>query len=312
MNTINGLIAGGYIPRNVPDAVIKQMETRLGLSGNRDEKLSSEKLNAIIYSKELTRYRVGSSIKSKHDSVISEYQELINQYNNIKKYIDGNKSLDPNGEILANVNDLLNTLTTEEASYKNQVSNFRSVNDYFKFNSGTKLEELGAVQNKVAEFYDKKLSNVDERLGKLYKKLDTVKQRKYHGIGRKIKAGMEVRRLEAKIEALKQKHGVLYNAQSRIVNSHTNRYINAMNRRFDRQFDELNKLNDLIEYNKEINDNINDLQNDMNQALSNGKLRKRDRLERKMNRLKNKQGKINGKIHMEAQINSKADYSFSR
>ena len=256
----------GVIPNDIPDNVMLQIFNKIGINTYDPKmKLSQDQISRILYSTQLNDYKVRTTMSNSHRGVLAKYDELIKGYAQILQGIYGRSGFDQERQAISG---LLTKLQNERASYQNQINGFglSNVSQYFAFGNNNKVVQgTNDLFKTIAKNTQQQQQQVDEKLDKLYKKLDIAKKSQNRTITGKLKSSIRIRKLESKINKLRNKQGKLRNTQSKILNANTGMYLGKMNRRFEQYFRELNSINDMVEEKKYMMDEIDASLNEQNE-----------------------------------------------
>lgn len=255
----------GIIPKDIPDNILIDLCNRIGINNfSMQMSLNQEQISRIVYSSDVNNYKVKSSLSNSHQSVIAKYDELINGYVNILNGIKSRSGFDEEKQAISG---LITKLQTEKSNYQKQINGFslNNVSQYFDYGINNKISQTAndTLKN-IAKATEEQQNQIDNKLDKLYKKLDHAKNSRNRTISGKLKASIRTRNLEAKINKLRSKQGKLRSRQSRIVGTNTRMYLDKMNKRFEKYFAELNNINDIIEDKKYMIDEIESSLNEQN------------------------------------------------
>lgn len=259
----------GLLPKEIDENMLVSLANRLGIINfSMDIELDKDMANRILYSPEVNNYKVKKELSTIHEGVVKRYESLINGY---KKLIVGLGSREGFDDEKKAMQDLIEKLETEKESYQNTINGFSlgNTSQYFDFGNEHLINKTkNEIFKSISSDNDEKQAKIDEKLNHIYRNLNNAKSSKNRTMTGKLRQAFRVKKLEKQVERLQKKQGLLRNNQSKLIEFNTNLYINNMEKRFSKYFEELDKINDTLENKKYIQDEIESINNDKEELNS--------------------------------------------
>lgn len=279
--------------------------------------------------------RIKKDIQREHKSVIKRYDEIIGNYKSMLSKMQGNPKFE---DEIAKVTELIGTLESERASYRETVMNFdgQSIDEYFDFAVSNNAGIASLVSNHasaIATEKEDKTVALDAEISSLANQKQRLESVNARNIFTKMKRDANIKRLTSRIERLKKKQGRIKSSQRKLIDFSTEKYKKRMEkefRKFQREQEKLdlavqqkmNKLEDLNEKQSKIdrlNQKIVSLEekkktvSDFAKARIDGKKSKlearRERIEKAKKRLEEKIGRIDLSQQYQTSFNDNFAYS---
>lgn len=300
--SIKYYVQNNMLPNNIKPSMWQQICAELGIKARHTNiALSDEDFKKLRYSKAVHEASVRSSIESRHNKVIKEYETLIKKYQKLSSEMTAPELASEK----ANMDSIVSRLQVEKAEYETKIGDFGyGVENYFAFEQSVSSN----VESKRAARVDGKLDKVEKDIKEVYSTLEEQKQELANSRSKfkKVIVNRRINKTMAKISRLQEKQGRLSTTQNMIINASTDRYIEKKNKEKARQLEEhrkmseyAGKINTMNERKAALGSEIEDVSRDI-ESITGNRLRdkidrlslqaSRRKLEGELRRLKNKQG----------------------
>lgn len=278
-------------------------------------KFNEEELRRLFTNRYIHAASVNSIVKKTHNSVISEYDKMINRYSVLYESIkDSSLSSEDKQGILAIINDLKDA----REKYEDVKANISILKDNYGFDE-TMLNGIERVANSTL---NEGIRENDKKLQSEYKELNRLVEegKKYKTKFKQLSNKAKINRVRKRIESLQAKKGSLSSVQQRIVNKANEKYISLREKEIMKYAKEFERERAYTERRIENNKQIEAYTNDINlssaeidrlrdegglknniQAIGQSiekrkmesRLKRLQRESRRLDRLKGKSGKCN-------------------
>ena len=233
--TIQEAISRGSLPNIDPKRMIGVC-SKLGIpASDLSFVLTDEQLRRLQYDPSLHRTAVSAQVKGAHNTLISEYDELIKKYQALSERMDKSPDLSSKK---SEIDKILADLVTARAEYNGVVKNvFIS-----KENMGFDQNVINPVNRTIMGAIDSKLQKQGDKLSAEYAKLDKLQSNKFKTKFKQKRNAKRIQKVAEKIAKLQGKQGKLQTTQKKIVNKGSSKYAKIKSKEF------LEYRNDLQRY----------------------------------------------------------------
>lgn len=223
--TIQDAISKGRLP-NINPTVLFRVCSKLGIpASDLSFSLTDEQLQRLQYDPAIHRATVTSQVKSAHNTLISEYDELIKKYQALSERMDKSPDLvAKKGEI----DKILSDLVTARSEYNGVINRVFISRD-----------NMGFDQNVINPLDQIRMNSIDSKLGKRgtklnaqYAKLDKLQANKFKTKFKQKRNSKKIQKVAEKIAKLQAKQGKLQTIQKKIVNKGSSKYTKIKSKEF--------------------------------------------------------------------------------
>ena len=233
--TIQEAISRGRLPNIDPKKLISVC-SKLGIPArDLSYALTDEQLRRLQYEPSLHRSIVTAQVKGAHNTLISEYDDLIKKYQSLSERMNNNPDLSSKKD---EIDKLLADLITARDEYNGVVKNVFISRE----NMGFDRNVTNPVNRTIMGVVDSKLQKQGNKLNAEYAKLDKLQSYKFKTKFKQKRNAKKIQKVAEKIAKLQGKQGKLQTVQRKIVNKGSGKYAKIKSKEF------LEYKNDLERY----------------------------------------------------------------
>ena len=310
-NSLEDLQNRGVIPAFIPEDELIEICRKWGIAANDlSYVLNNAQLKGLLNDLKIQNAIRNQNEIKKYNKKANDIQRLIDKYERLKT----SKAAILNSEEINRIDDLISKLNDQKTKALNESNKieYDSINSHFQVNGKTTIggridAGLAKINGDIAERYNDKIVDAYKEFNNVIKEKNSA-----HSKFRKRIADHKIRKITNRIYKLKHKQGKFVGNQNKLINKHSQKFIDRMTKRQEKLNTEQYRLNEQIR-NIEIiererkalqkeNANIEVDINNTNTAHLSGRL-ERDALrisrainERRINELKRKRGQCDRRI----------------
>lgn len=221
-------------------------------------KFTDDELRRLSSNRYIHAAAVNAGAKKVHNTVIGEYDKMINRYTALYNSI---KDSSLSNEDKQGILDVLNDLKQARNEYESVRQNINVLKD----NYGYDQTMLNGIERFANSALKEGIRNNDYALQEQYTELNKLVEegKKYKTKFKQMSNQAKINRVRKKIESLQAKKGSLNSVQQRMVNKATEKYIAAREKELNKYAKEYAREQEYasrrIENNKQIEDYTNDI-----------------------------------------------------
>ncbi len=221
-------------------------------------KFTDDELRRLSSNRYIHAAAVNAGAKKVHNTVIGEYDKMINRYTALYNSI---KDSSLSNEDKQGILDVLNDLKQARNEYESVRQNINVLKD----NYGYDQTMLNGIERFANSALKEGIRNNDYALQEQYTELNKLVEegKKYKTKFKQMSNQAKINRVRKKIESLQAKKGSLNSVQQRMVNKTTEKYIAAREKELNKYAKEYAREQEYasrrIENNKQIEDYTNDI-----------------------------------------------------
>ena len=208
--------------------------------------MNQDKYNKLAQSVFFQNAKVKSEIQHEHKGVVDKYSTLIANYQSM---LDRMAPYPEFASEVAKITTLMEELKTAQKTYKDTVVGLdaQNIEQYFDFAVSNREGISSLVSNAskgITSAQEEKAIELDEEIATLRGQVERLEKVSDKHLVTRIKRDFNLKRLNNRIERLRQKQGRIKASQRRIININTEMY----RRRMEREFEKFEREQGKIDY----------------------------------------------------------------